>query len=221
MNFGNISAAEISWPKVIKVASGEITVYQPQPETLEGTTLSGRAAVSAKHKDSKRPIFGAIWITSTLEVDRSTRIAVLNDIKIPNIRFLDEIDSATVVKITKLIEEEMPKWELEISMDDLIATLESTTTASNNNFKHDDPEIIIAYKPSIEKTVRPSTRPATGVGTSRPVTQPGYNKSELNRQSVNRNRGAARTNNFSNYSGSGGGARAMPANRGGGGARRR
>ena len=145
----SVQADDIGWPKIINVAQGEITVYQPQPETLDGTTLAGRAAVSVKHKDAKRPTFGAIWITSTIEVDRDTRIAVLKNIKIPNIRFSDEIDSANVVKISNLIEEEMPKWNLEISMDDLITTLESTTVTSGKNFKHDAPEIIVSYKPSI------------------------------------------------------------------------
>ncbi|MBK8883731.1 MAG: hypothetical protein IPN67_15545 [Bacteroidales bacterium] len=64
--FPEISAAdEPLWPKVIKSKKGEITIYQPQPETLDGTLLSGRAAVSVKAADSKRPVFGAVWMTST------------------------------------------------------------------------------------------------------------------------------------------------------------
>ena len=50
--FNHLVLAETGWPKVIKVAKGEITVYQPQPETLDGNELSGRAAVSVKHVDS-------------------------------------------------------------------------------------------------------------------------------------------------------------------------
>lgn len=149
MNFILPAKAETTWPKVIKVANGEITVYQPQPETLDGTLLSGRAAISVKHKDSKRPTFGAIWVTTKLEVDRETRIAVLTDIKIPNIRFSDELDSVTAIKVSKIIEDEMPKWELEIAMDDLIATLESASSSPKSNYKNDAPEIIIANKPSI------------------------------------------------------------------------
>lgn len=147
--FAVSSKAESTWPKVIKVASGEITVYQPQPESLDGTTLSGRAAISVKHKDSKRPVFGAIWITTILEVDRDTRIAVLKDIKIPNIRFSDDLDSVTLLKISKIIEEEMPKWKLEITMDDLITSLESNSASNGTKYKNDAPEIIVAYKPSI------------------------------------------------------------------------
>jgi hypothetical protein len=148
-SFGISAKAETTWPKVITVTNGVITVYQPQPETLDGTLLSGRAAISVKHKDSNRATFGAIWITADLEVDRDTRIAVLNDIKIPHIRFSDDLDSVTVLKISKIIEEEMPKWELEITIDDLITTLESSSTSPGNSYKNDAPEIIVSYKPSI------------------------------------------------------------------------
>ena len=82
-------------------------------------------------------------------MDRDTRIAVLTDIKVPNIRFSDDLDSVIISKISKIIEDEMPKWELEIAMDDLIATLESASSSPKSNYKNDAPEIIIANKPSI------------------------------------------------------------------------
>ncbi len=137
------------WPKIIKSPNGELTIYQPQPESVKGTFLSARAAVSVKLKDSKRPVFGAIWITTTLVVDRDTRMATLSDIKIPTIRFSDDIDSAAVIKLRKLIEEEIPKWNYEVSVDDIIATLESSDITAIDQFNNDPPEIIIAKKPTI------------------------------------------------------------------------
>ena len=141
--------AATTWPKVITTPKGDITVYQPTPESLDGTSLAGRAAVSVRVKDSSKPVFGAIWITSNLVVDRDTRIAVLTDIKIPNIRFSEDVDTEVLSKITNLIEEEMPKWKLEVSMDDLISTLESASVESDSKFKNDPPEIIIANRPSV------------------------------------------------------------------------
>jgi hypothetical protein len=149
LSFGISANAETSWPKVIKAANGEITVYQPQPESLDGTKLSGRGAVSVKHKDAKSPTFGAYWASSSIVVDRDSRIAVLKNIKVENLRFSDELDSAIVVKISKMIEEEMPKWNLEISMDDLITTLETSAANTGKNYKNDAPEIIVTNTPSI------------------------------------------------------------------------
>jgi hypothetical protein len=142
-------ADDVTWPKIITNPKGELTIYQPQPESVNGTFLSARAAVSVKLKDSKRPVFGAIWITTTLVIDRDTRMATFSDIKVPTVRFSDAIDSASVIKLRKLIEEEIPKWNYEVSVDDIIATLESTDNAAKDQFKNDPPEIIIAKKPSI------------------------------------------------------------------------
>jgi hypothetical protein len=148
LNTGRISAEAI-WPKIIKTPKGDITVYQPTPEIMDGTDLSGRAAISVLLKDAKRPVFGAIWITGKLEVDRDTRIAVLKDIKIPNIKFPDDTDTTGASNVSKLIEEDAPNWKLELSMDDLITTLESANFKGGDSYKTDPPEIIIANKPSV------------------------------------------------------------------------
>lgn len=143
-----IKAEASTWPKTIKTEKGELVMYQPQPESLDGTTLSGRAAISVKIKDSD-PVFGAVWITTTLLTDRDSRIASLTDIKIPNIKFADEVDDSTLEILKGIIEEEMPKWDLKVSMDEIITTLESVSGGSDDNFRNDPPEIIIANKPSI------------------------------------------------------------------------
>jgi hypothetical protein len=137
------------WPKIIEAGDGVITIYQPQPETLDGTFLSGRAAVSVRLKDAKQPVFGAIWITSTIVVDRDSRTATLTNIDIPNVRFSDQADSSSLDRLFKLIDEEIPRTDMEVSLDELITTLENTATISGDKFNTDPPEIIIAHAPSI------------------------------------------------------------------------
>lgn len=144
----SVSAQKSSWPKTIETEKGVITLYQPQPESLEGNTLQGRGAISVKPAKTKKPIFGAAWFKAELEVDRSSRIAVVKDITIPDIRFSDEVDGEANKLIAELIEKEVPKWKLELSVDDIVATLESTSYKSENKYKNDAPEIIISYKPA-------------------------------------------------------------------------
>ena len=87
MGFQQVFAAgENTWPKVIENPKGIITIYQPQPESLNGNIVEGRAAISVKPAKSKKPVFGAIWYKAELEVDRTTRMAVIKDVTIPNIR---------------------------------------------------------------------------------------------------------------------------------------
>ena len=143
------AAGENTWPKVIENPKGIITIYQPQPESLNGNIVEGRAAISVKPAKTKKPVFGAIWYKAELEVDRTTRMAVIKDVTIPNIRFSDEIDSTSRILISKLITDEVPKWKMELSMDDLISTLESTNYKNDAKFKNDAPEIIFSNKPAV------------------------------------------------------------------------
>ncbi|RKD90318.1 hypothetical protein [Mangrovibacterium diazotrophicum] len=144
----NAKSDYADWPKTITNSKGVLTMYQPQLESLEGTTLSGRAAISVKVNDSE-PVFGAVWITTTLETDRDSRMSTLTNIKVPNVKFADDVSEANLAEIKTLIEEEMPKWELVVPLDEIITTLEAESGGAASNYQNDPPEIIVAYKPSI------------------------------------------------------------------------
>ena len=55
------TALAVSWPQEITTPNGQIIIYQPQPEKLEGNRLFGRSAVSLEGSKSEEPIFGVIW----------------------------------------------------------------------------------------------------------------------------------------------------------------
>jgi len=146
---GNQAYAQ--WPKDIKAKDGtNITLYQPQPETFVGDKLSARAAVSVTPV-SKEPIFGAIWMDTRVATDRTTRIISLVNVKVTNVKFPQAVDSATMKKFKSLLETEIIKWDLQISLDDLLATLELTDKEKdiNDNFKTEAPEIIISNQPAL------------------------------------------------------------------------
>jgi len=54
--------AQTPFPQVIHDSAGEIVVYQPQPETIIGNVMTGRAAMSLKTKSKGVPIFGAFLV---------------------------------------------------------------------------------------------------------------------------------------------------------------
>lgn len=54
----------------MKVSSRSITIYQPQVESLKGNILTGRAAVAYHGSGSDTPIFGAVWFTAQVNIDR-------------------------------------------------------------------------------------------------------------------------------------------------------
>jgi len=126
----------------IEVPQGVVVVYQPQPEKLEGNKLSGLAAVAVEVKD-KEPVFGAIWFEARLDINRDERIATITAVTITNVRFPVQ-DEKNAEKLKALLEEEMPKWNIPISMDELMVTLELAETRAEVTQKiNTDPPIII------------------------------------------------------------------------------
>ena len=65
-------AATNDWPQEILTKEGKVLVYQPQLESLEGDTLTGRAAASFTPIGGE-PAFGAFWFEAKLRTDRDSR----------------------------------------------------------------------------------------------------------------------------------------------------
>ena len=137
------------WPRTIETKSGaKIILYQPQPEDLKGDKLSGRLAVSAREKSTDEPVFGAIWFTATMRTNRDARLATLesfavNDVKLPGVT-----DTVKIRKLKTLLETEIPKWNIEASLDDLLASVEREQQSSSDKMKNDPPKILYTKTPS-------------------------------------------------------------------------
>jgi hypothetical protein len=138
------------WPREIETSQGTIVVYQPQPDKLEGNKLSGLTAVAVEMKDSKEPVFGAIWFEARLDTDRAKRTATITDVTITEVRFPEQ-DEKKAEQLKTLLEEEIPKWNIPISMDRLMTTLGLAETRSKGTQKinTDPPEIIFMTEPAV------------------------------------------------------------------------
>ena len=139
-----------NWPKEIslKTQGGKITVYQPQPESYSGVKLTGRCAISVRKNSTAEPIFGAMWFAATLHTEKDSRIASLESIKITNARFADSVKPETIIQLNALIESEIIKWNLEISLDELITSVNAEQRINDSALKMDPPKIIYTTKPS-------------------------------------------------------------------------
>jgi len=138
------------WPREIVVSEGTVVIYQPQPEKLSGNVLSGRAAIGLELNDREQPMFGAIWFEARLETDRSDRTATLAELEITNIRIPIENEAKTK-QLEQLLETELPKWNLPISLDNLAATLEivEDRAAAAQEINTAPPQIVFATEPSV------------------------------------------------------------------------
>ncbi|MEI8054313.1 MAG: hypothetical protein WCH52_11300 [Bacteroidota bacterium] len=137
------------WPKEIPLAKtgGKITIYQPQPDELTGNILKGMAAISGREKLQDDLSFGAIFFEAKLSTDKSSRMASLESLKITKVKVNGLTDQDKTNKLISLIESEATKWNLEISLDQLVSTIKEDThkvEMYNNN----PPKIIYAQKPT-------------------------------------------------------------------------
>lgn len=145
-----IYAQKTTWPREIPLTKtgGKVVIYQPQPDALEGNILTGRAAIAAKEKASDELVFGAIFFEATMLTDKATRIASMSSVKITNAKISGLDDQEKIKKLITLIETEVPKWTLDISIDQLVSTIKK---------EHPNAEIYNNTPPKIIYKDRPTT----------------------------------------------------------------
>ncbi|MCK5280684.1 MAG: hypothetical protein KAK04_19160, partial [Cyclobacteriaceae bacterium] len=133
---------EFSWPKEIKTKKGIITLYQPQLDSYSNNVLDARMAVSI-NPSKKDMIFGAVWFTARVSTDTDERTVTMENMDIIKVHFPDLEDQEKVDKFGDLLVEEMESWNLEMSLDRMIASLEEVENlqAISDKINNDPPEI--------------------------------------------------------------------------------
>ena len=142
------------WPRQIDSDRATVVIYQPQLESFEGNTLTGRSAVSVTMADSTQPVFGAVWMSARVETDREERMVTVVDVSVTNVRFPEATEEGEKA-LADLLENEMPKWNLGISLDRLQASLgvvdqEKQAAAQ---LKHAPPTIRVVDYPAVLVTI--------------------------------------------------------------------
>ena len=148
----NLLAAgeDYNWPRKIEKGGATIIIYQPQVESLTANNLESRAAVSVKNEEYPSPVFGAMWFDCSISTDRDDRTVELLDVKVTAAKFPD-IEEENILKLSALLEQEIPGWELELSLDQLLADLETEQVKLDRSEGLDNkaPEIIFTTTPSM------------------------------------------------------------------------
>jgi len=141
--------AESGWPREVTTPEATVLVYQPQISRLTRDEVEARAAVQVTVPGNPDPHFGAVWLTARVETDRDARLVSFRDIKVPNVRFPDASDEHKQ-KLAALLEQQMPGWELEMSLDRFIPLLDPAEhdEVQETGLKNDPPRIVVAREPT-------------------------------------------------------------------------
>jgi hypothetical protein len=147
------------WPREITAPEADIVVYQPQPDTLAGDRVRARAAVAVTPTGRDEAAFGTVWLGSRLETDRDDRTAKIMETKVLRVGFPNATDEQKAV-LSRILEEEIPKWDLEISLDRLLTSLDlaETRRLAAEDLNNNPPKIIVSYEPAILVTIEGEPR---------------------------------------------------------------
>jgi len=138
-----------NWPREITSEKGKITIFQPEIESFSDNKMECRSAVSIKMNDRSSPIFGAIWYECRLATDRDNRTITLLDLTVVADKFPD-IEDTEVEKINSYVEQEVPQWEMVMSLDEVLAGLgfNELISSSSEDLNNKAPEIIFVTSPA-------------------------------------------------------------------------
>ncbi|MEJ2049545.1 MAG: hypothetical protein P8Y60_06845 [Calditrichota bacterium] len=142
---------ELAWPREITTDNERIIIYQPQMESFQGDVLEARAAFSVTTGQNNSPVFGAVWLKSLVEIDRENRLVTPLTLEVINAKFPSG-EKVDIEKFNNLLKNELPKWNLVISLDDFLAALsvvEENQKIVDQSFNNEPPEIIFATSPTV------------------------------------------------------------------------
>jgi hypothetical protein len=139
-----------SWPREFETPEATITVYQPQPQSLEGDRLTGSAAVSVVKAGEEDPIFGTGWFDVRIRVDRENRVVDVEEMTVPRVRFPGATDEQEAWLID-VLEREMPKRDLSMSLDQLTASLDAVEQRrlAAEGLNDEPPRIVLSEEPAV------------------------------------------------------------------------
>jgi len=141
------------WPKTINHEKGVITVYQPQIDSFERNRLEARSAVSVLKTGATDEVFGTVWFSSNVTLDRDNHEAELSQISIDEIVFVGASEE-NINLLKKILLAEIPQRTMQMSREQLVALVSGIKGDSNSlTMNGDVPQIKYTKASTIVVTV--------------------------------------------------------------------
>jgi hypothetical protein len=133
------------WPRQFDSPNGSFVIYQPQPEDLTRDLLSCRAAFALQKSGDANPIYGVLWFTERIAIDRDSSTVTVRNLDVTKVRMPD-ITPAEAGRYEKLVEDEATRWDLSGSVEELQAGLAASEKerASVANLDNTPPHILFS-----------------------------------------------------------------------------
>jgi len=163
---------EDDWPREIKSGDKTFVVHQPQLDSWDGHSVEVLAAIEIKTEGQDKVLYGAARATASANVDKSTRVVELVDVKIVKAAFPSSPESEE--SYLKLLQDNVIQKVRRISLDRFetaLAAMEAEHKFKSFPLKNDPPTIIHSQVPAILVYIDgpPSYRPVRTGGFARIV----------------------------------------------------
>jgi hypothetical protein len=160
------------WPRVFVSGSTTNTIYQPQVDSWDGTTLSARNAVAIQSPDHPQPVYGVIHVQATTLVNKTDRLVDLENVRILSADFPAAPNQGQVY--LAVLRQEFPKQFRSVALDRLETSLAVTRQQQKAGVQPLDntpPQFIFATRPSILVSIdgEPTFQTVPGTGLQRVV----------------------------------------------------
>ncbi len=146
---GAVAVTDV-WPREFKLSNATLLVYQPQINSWEGNLIDFRAAVGVKPAGSDQETFGVIWGTARTQVDRLTRMVILEQLTLTKSHFPTLPDNGAAY-LRALQTQLAATAKRIIALDRLQASLAASGPAKPMGIPVDNtpPAILVSYSPAI------------------------------------------------------------------------
>lgn len=144
------AAAEDDWPR--KITSGDKTfvIHQPQFDSWDGHGVEVLAAIEVRTEGQDKVLYGAARATASANVDKTTRVVELADVKVIKAAFPSIPDKEE--SYLKLLQDNVIPKVRRISLDSFetaLAAMEAEHKFRSYPLKNDPPAIIQSTVPAI------------------------------------------------------------------------
>jgi hypothetical protein len=144
------AARPLSWPRVFQEGAEIVTMYQPQIEKWDDTTITFRAAIAIESPGSAEPIYGMVRTTAQADVNKAAGIVTLRDFQIVKVSFPTAPEREAWYQA--VLSRRLPSGAKEVSLDRLEASAAVSLAVKKQRglgLNNDPPRIIFSTTPSV------------------------------------------------------------------------
>jgi len=166
---------DIGWPRVVQSNNEQIQIYQPQVDRWLSGKLEARAAIVVTERASGEGTYGVVSFSAHTTLDQDRRLVTLYDIEVSSTAFPSAGSREPFV--AKKIRAALPRWQMTIALDRLLADMAITQTEQNAEGEalgSAPPKIFVRQNPAVLILIdgQPVMQKVEGTGLSRVINSP-------------------------------------------------